>query len=295
MARPLRIEFAGALYHVTSRGDRREPIYRDDQDRSLHLGLIGQAMGRFDARVLAYCLMGNHYHLVVLTLEPNLARLMRHINGVYTQAYNHRHGLVGHLFQGRYKAIVVDSHAYLLTVCRYVERNPVAAGLVARPAQWPWSSCRAHGLLAPAPPWLDSDGVYAQLLGRSAATPAERRRAAELYVAEAEGGVAGFSWAGALRQQIFLGDDDFIARMQRQLPPGWQVTSEIPHAQRRAPPLAGPFGVQALMAGGTGRNRAMLLAYRTHGMTMTAIAQELGLSVSRVSRLIAAEEAKGKT
>jgi putative transposase len=114
---PLRghLEFPGAVYHVTSRGDRREPIYRDDEDRRQHL---------------AHCLMGNHYHLALQTHQPNLSRLMRHLNGVYTQLFNRRHGLVGDLFQGRFKAILVDTDSYLLTLCRYVERNPVAAGLV---------------------------------------------------------------------------------------------------------------------------------------------------------------------
>ena len=136
MSRPLRIEFPGAVYHVTSRGDRREPIYRDDEDRSRQLDVLAQAMDRFDARVLAYCQMGNHFHLVLHTRQANLSRLMRHVNGVYTQAFNQRHGLVGHLFQGRFKAILVDRDAYLLALCRYVERNPVAAGVVAEAGDW---------------------------------------------------------------------------------------------------------------------------------------------------------------
>ena len=149
MSRPLRIEFPNAIYHVTSRGDRREPIYRDEVDRQAQLDAIALGMERFDAQVLAYCQMGNHFHLVVHTRQANLSRLMRHVNGVYTQAFNQRHGLVGHLFQGRFKAILVDRDAYLLALCRYVERNPVAAGLVALPSDWVWSSCQAHmGLLA---------------------------------------------------------------------------------------------------------------------------------------------------
>ena len=139
-ARPLRIEFAAAGHHITSRGDRREALYRDDEDRQRHLAVIAQAMDRFDAQVLAYCLMGNHYHLVVQTRQANLSRLMRHINGITTQQFNRRHGLVGHLFQGRFKAILVDRDAYLLALCRYVERNPVAAGLVGHAGDWRWSS-----------------------------------------------------------------------------------------------------------------------------------------------------------
>ena len=139
MARPLRIEFADATYHVTSRGDRREPIYVDDADRVAFLELLEHACDRFDADVLAYCLMGNHYHLVLCTRSGALSRLMRQLNGVYTQAFNRRHGLVGHLFQGRFKAVLVDTDRYLVALSRYVERNPVAAGLVRLPERWPCS------------------------------------------------------------------------------------------------------------------------------------------------------------
>ena len=117
MVRPLRIEYPGAVYHVTSRGDRREPIAKDDSDRAAFLDIVGQALERFDTQAWAYCLMGNHYHLLLHTRKANLSRLMRQINGVYTQAFNRRHSLAGHLFQGRFKAILVDSDTYLLEVC----------------------------------------------------------------------------------------------------------------------------------------------------------------------------------
>ena len=132
MSRPLRIEFPGAVYYVTSRGDRRELIYRDDEDRTTHLEIIDRAINRFDAQVLAYCQMGNHFHVVVHTRQANLSRLMRHVNGVYTQGFQPARRVGGHLFQGRFKAILVDRDAYLLALCRYVERNPVAAGMVVR-------------------------------------------------------------------------------------------------------------------------------------------------------------------
>ena len=135
MTRPLRIEFPGALYHVTSRGDRREAIFIDDADRQSLLAVLEQAMDRFDAVVLAYCLMGNHYHFVMHTRRANLSRLMRHFNGVYTQDFNRRHGKVGHLFQGRFKAVLVDRDAYLLEVCRYVELNPVRAAMAQAPTR----------------------------------------------------------------------------------------------------------------------------------------------------------------
>ena len=181
MSRPLRIEFPGAIYHVTSRGDRREPIYRDDDDRRAQLDVLAQAMDRFDAQVLAYCLMGNHYHLVLHTRQPNLSRLMRHLNGVYTQQFNRRHALVGHLFQGRFKAIRVDRDAYLLAVSRYVERNPVAAAMVRIAADWLWSSYGAQICSVDAPPWLDPDGLHGYLLGCAPRSAADRRLATARY------------------------------------------------------------------------------------------------------------------
>jgi putative transposase len=131
MARPLRLEFENALYHVTSRGDRRESIYRDDLDREGWLALLAAVCVRFNWRVYAYCLMSNHYHLLVQTLDGNLSSGMRQLNGVYTQQVNRRHGLSGHVFQGRFKAILVDADSYLLELARYVVLNPVRAGMVA--------------------------------------------------------------------------------------------------------------------------------------------------------------------
>ena len=180
MARPLRIEFADAVYHVTARGNRQEPIFMDDQDRRHFLDLLAQAFDRFDASALAYCLMGNHYHLVLRTRQPNLSALMRHVNGVFTQRVNRRHGTVGHVFQGRFKAILVDRDAYLLEVCRYVELNPVRVGMVASARDWPWSSYQALTGASAAPPWLDAILLHGMLLGpaRSPPRPMGRRRSA---------------------------------------------------------------------------------------------------------------------
>jgi REP element-mobilizing transposase RayT len=291
MARPLRIEFAGAVYHVTARGDRREPIFEDDEDRLAFLSFLGQALERFDAQCLAYCLMGNHYHLVLHTRQPNLSRLMRHLNGVYTQAFNRRHRKVGHLLQGRFKAILVDRDAYLLEVCRYVERNPVAARLVRKPQNWSWSSCRAHVGVDSAPPWLDTEGLHGYLLGRPPAGAADRRRAAQRYADFVASAPATALWDTALRQQIFLGDEIFVERMHALAEPQRVGAREIPKAQRRSSRTLTQW-----LAGSASREEALYLAYRESGMRMSTIAQELGLSVSRVSRLIArAEQAKGKT
>lgn len=154
MSRPIRIEFANALYHVTARGDRREDIFEDDQDRQMFLSTLEQVVIQFNWICHAWCLMDNHYHLLVQTPDGNLSKGMRQLNGVYTQASNRRHRRVGHLFQGRFKAILVDSDAYLLELTRYVVLNPVRAGMAKKPSDWPWSSYRASVGLAPLAPWL---------------------------------------------------------------------------------------------------------------------------------------------
>jgi REP element-mobilizing transposase RayT len=295
MSRPLRIEFPGAIYHVTSRGDRRESIYRDDKDRGGHLAVIAQAMERFDAQVLAYCLMINHFHLVLHTRQANLSRLMRHINGVYTQRFNRRHGLVGHLFQGRFKAILVDRDAYLLALCRYVERNPVAARMVSEATDWPWSSCRAHLGQAQTPPWLDSDGVHGYLIGRPVSSVADRLTAMRLYaeqIAQAQDSDATF-WHEALRNQVYLGDESFVERMQAKAEPQRVVHQAIPKAQRLRS-LSWQDGLAQCQGD---RARALHRAYREGGAPMTALAQQVGLSVTHVSRLIARvdSEVKGDT
>lgn len=285
MSRPLRIEFPGAVYHVTSRGNRRESIFEDDADRVELLAALAQAMQRFDAQVLAYCLMGNHYHFVLHTRRANLSLLMRHVNGAYAQAFNRRHGKVGHVFQGRFKAILVDREAYLLELCRYVELNPVRAGLCAAPQAWAWSSYRAHVGQADTPAWLDTIGLHGHLLARAPSGEADHRRAAKRYAELVEAGRGIKLWDSALRQQIYLGDEAFVTRMQLLADPQRAAAHEVPKPQRMAPSSL----EQWLLACET-REVALLRGYREGGLSMTAMARELGLTVSRVSRLIARAE-----
>jgi REP element-mobilizing transposase RayT len=285
MSRPLRIEYPGAIYHVTSRGDRRGPVYRDDEDRVAQIEVIARAMDRFDAQVLAYCQMGNHFHLVLHTRRANLSRLMRHVNGVYTQTFNRRHGLAGHLFQGRFKAILVDREAYLLALCRHVERNPVAAGLVARAEAWPWSSCRAHVGLAATPPWLDTDGLHGYLLGRPVGGARDRQRAVQRYTAVLAEAPSEPLWESGLRRQMFLGDEDFVARMQALAAPARRAAVEVPRAQCKSGGT-----LQDCLKRCADRPQALRMAYRDCGISMTALARELDLSVSHISRLIAGAE-----
>lgn len=287
MARPLRIEFPGAIYHVTSRGDRRDAIFVDDEDRGVLLAVLAQACDRFDAQVLSYCLMGNHYHLVLHTRQGNLSLLMRHLNGVYTQRFNRRLDKVGHVFQGRYKAILVDRDNYLLELCRYVELNPVRARIVATAAEWPWSSYLSHTGLLPSPAWLDTAGLHGYLLGHPVRNAGDEQRAAKRYAALVESAPDLQIWADGLRQQIYLGDEKFVERMQALMAASRVGDHDIPKLQRLpSKPL------QAWLNQATSREEGLYLAHTQGGMPMTAIAHALGLSVSRVSRLIGATEAR---
>jgi REP element-mobilizing transposase RayT len=143
MARPLRIEYPGAVYHITSRGNEKKLIFKDERDREIFLDTLSQVDKRYNWLCHAYCLMNNHYHLIIETPDGNLSAGMRQLNGVYTQTFNRQHNRVGHLFQGRYKGILIQKDSHLLEVCRYVVLNPVRAKAVKKPEQWRWSSYQA--------------------------------------------------------------------------------------------------------------------------------------------------------
>ena len=285
MGRPLRIEYPGAIYHVTSRGDRQEAIFKTVADRAMLLDIVDQAMERLDARMFAFCLMGNHFHFVLQTGQPNLSRLMRHINGEYTRAFNKRHQLAGHVFQGRYHAAVVDSDAYLIEVCRYVELNPVRAGLVGSPTDWPWCSYSAHIGAVDGPTWLATTTLHGHLLGRDVATPSDRRQAAHLYAEAVAAGRDVDLWRHHLREEIFLGSEEFAARARARATEERLRSKDIPCTQR-----TGQCALADWLTGDRTRDEAFLLAYSRGGMTMTAIARQSKLSISAVSRLIAAAE-----
>lgn len=155
MARPLRIEYPGAVYHVTSRGNERRPIFRSDRDRRTFLLFLSMAVKRFGWSVSAWVLMTNHFHLVIQTPEPNLSRGMQWLNGAYAGWFNHAHDRSGHLFQGRYHAFLIEKEAYFAEVLRYVVLNPVRANMVGRPEMYRWSSYRATAGKELSPDWFD--------------------------------------------------------------------------------------------------------------------------------------------
>jgi putative transposase len=168
MARPLRIEYPGAYYHVTSRGNERKAIFRDDRDRQKFLELLKKAVEQFHLRLHAYVLMSNHYHLLVETPKAGLNRASRYLNGVYTQSFNRCHRRVGHLFQGRYKAILVDKESYWLELSRYIHLNPWRVNKTEDPFGNVWSSLRFYTGQAVTPKWLTVEEVLSHF-GRSGA------------------------------------------------------------------------------------------------------------------------------
>ena len=144
MSRPLRIEYPGAWYHVMNRGRRAENIFSGKEDYYRFLELLKESSEMWNVRIAAYCLMPNHYHMLIQTADANLSRFMRHVNGVYTQRFNRFHGYDGQLFRGRYKCILVDEDAYLLQLVRYIHRNPLEAGIVDKLDRYEWSSHKGY-------------------------------------------------------------------------------------------------------------------------------------------------------
>ncbi|MGH8403336.1 MAG: REP-associated tyrosine transposase, partial [Gammaproteobacteria bacterium] len=269
MARPLRIEYPGAVYHVTARGNARQRIYADDTDFRAFLALLGKLAERYHWLCHAYCLMSNHYHLLLETPEGNLAAGMRQLNGIYTQAFNRRHCKVGHVFQGRYHAILVDKDRYVLELARYIVLNPVRARMVKAVNAYPWSSYRVTAGTGSGPDWLDSEWLLSQF-------HRQRSRAQDRY---REFVRAGQERPGPWEQvtgQIFLGDDEFVRDARRQA--RGRNLKEIPRRQR----FAGRPALKTLFAAGTKRtktqrNALIQCAHREHGYTLVAIANTLGL------------------
>jgi putative transposase len=282
MARPLRIEFPGAIFHVTARGNARAPIFLDDEDRLLFLDVLVECVKRFGWLYHAYCLMDNHYHLLIETPQGNLSAGMRQLNGIYTQRFNRRHGRVGHVFQGRFKAILVERESYLLELCRYVVLNPVRAKMVEDTAQYAWSSYLAMVGATPAPQWLHTDWLLSQFGSDRAAA---RSRYAQ-FVSEGMGSAS--PWI-ALKGQVLLGTETFVENLLPLLEEKNNL-KELPKAQRLAhrPSLEAIFSAEARTSKGT-RDEAIRSAYLKFGYSMAAIARELEIHYSTVSKIIKRE------
>ncbi|MCP3926753.1 MAG: transposase [Desulfobacterales bacterium] len=163
MARPLRIEYPGAWYHVMNRGRRSEEIFFDKKDYLVFVNLIKELVELWGVNISAYCLMSNHYHILLQTPKGNLSRVMRHLNSIYTQRFNARHGLDGSLFKGRYKSILVHHDSYLLELTRYIHQNPVKAGMVKKMEDYSWSSYKGYLSYSKGWDWLYKDIVFSMI------------------------------------------------------------------------------------------------------------------------------------
>jgi REP-associated tyrosine transposase len=279
MARPLRIEYPGAVYHLTSRGNEKKNVFSDDGDREAFLTILARVLGRYHWICHAYCLMDNHYHLLIETPEGNLSLGMRQLNGVYTQVYNKRFGRAGHLFQGRYKAILIQKDSHLLEVCRYVVLNPVRARRVRDPRDWKWSSYRATCGSEPAHPCLTRDWVLRQFSGRG--NKAERE-----YCTFVLQGIGRSSLWGEVKGQTLLGGAEFVGSLAGHLSRHKKVP-EIPKSQRFAdrPGLDKLFSL-SVRKDRRKRDRKIAQAVEQHGYTQRAIADHLGMHYSSISQIV---------
>jgi putative transposase len=291
MARPPRVEYAGAVYHVTARGHERGAIFRDDHDRERFLGELARRVEEERWAVHAYCLMTNHYHLLVETPEANLVAGMQRLNARYSQAFNFRHGRKGHLLEGRYKAAVVEKESYLLELCRYVVLNPVRAGMVRSAGEYRWSSYRATAGEMDPPSFLEVGWTIA-CFGDDRA---EARKAYRLFVTEGKGAGEGPKPSA---DGLYVGSEAFVSRMERMADSTGRLGGERKKGRtiRRVDleaviaAVAEEYGTEmSTLIGawqrGEARMVAVYLARALTGKTGQEIANAFGVSGARVSQL----------
>ena len=279
MARPLRIEYDGALYHVTSRGNEKKPIFRDEEGRKVFLTVLKYVNDRYNWLCHAYCLMNNHYHIVIETPDGNLSKGMRQLNGVYTQIFNRRHHRVGHIFQGRYKAIVIQKESHLIEVCRYVVLNPVRAKTVKSPEEWRWSSYRATaGFEKP-----HSCLTIKWVLGQFGSKIGQARQRYREFV---KSGIGEEPIWSNLKGQILLGEDNFVEKFKGYLK-GHEDIKEIPKSQRyiNRPTLDNLLKERELKNKHV-RDKKILEATEKYGYSQKEVADYLKMHYSTISRVI---------
>jgi len=302
MARPLRVQYPDAWYHVMNRGRRGEDIFTDDQDYKSFIALLQETCSMWKIRVAAYCLMSNHYHVLVQTPDGNLDRCMRHINGIYTQRYNRRHHTDGQVFKGRYKAVLVDADNYLLELVRYIHRNPVRAGMVTRLKDYPWSSHK--GYLSGEEPWVYSSFVLSVL---------EKKKSAQLtsYInfVNKEDSKEIKRFFSRKNLPSILGDDGFIETIRERFF-RWKPHAEIPETKtlmlrieeiKDAVSKVYNEPLEALLTSKRGfanepRNIALYLARRYTGKKLEEIGKEFNIdNYSTVSSVICKIDRQIKT
>jgi REP-associated tyrosine transposase len=292
MARPLRLEYPGGVYHVMARGHERSVIFREDGDRQKFYALLNAVVGDERWEVHGYCLMGNHYHLLVETPEGYLSRGMKALNSRYAQWFNWRHGRRGHLLEGRFRSVLVQKESHLLELLRYIALNPVRAGLVKGVGDWRWSSYRETAGMAEVPEWLAVDWTLSQF-GRRRSTA---RRAFRRFVAEAKGSGKEIE---ALEKSGYFGDKEFRQQIQEMID-GKEISDEIPLRYRRARPAVDIAQVQTEVArewnvpvaalarrrGGDDKRAAIYLAKKVTAMGGGEIGAAFGVKPAQVSHIV---------
>lgn len=279
MARPLRIEYEGAVYHVTSRGNRRKPIFKEEADQKLFLTTLENVNKRYNWLCHAYCLMNNHYHLIIETPEGNLSKGMRQLNGVYTQMFNKKHKKTGHIFQGRYKAILIQKDTHLLEACRYVVLNPVRAKIVQKPEEWKWSSYRGTVGLDKPHSCLTTQWILGQYSKR-------KRQAEKKYSEFVEDGMGGKVIWKDVKGQSILGEEEFTEGLMDYIK-GYRDIKEIPKSQRYADrPRLDILLNEGIIKDKTKRNKIVKEAIEKYGYTQKDVADFIGIHYSVVSRLL---------
>ncbi len=278
MSRPLRIEFEGALYHITARGNRQELIFYSDDDREAFLHILEKVMVRYNWVCHAYCLMDNHYHLLIETPDSNLSAGMRQLNGVYTQKLNRSYGKVGHVFQGRFKSILVEKEPYLLELCRYIVLNPVRVGCCAKPAGWEWSSYRATASGKKVPNWLTVDWILSQF---SKNRIEARQKYREFVLDALDMSESPFE---KVVGQLILGGKSFVESLN----PQFIDKSEIKEFTRQQRLIGRPSLEELIIAKQDKmlRNKAIKIAHVDHGYTLKEIADHIGRHYSTISRIV---------
>ena len=229
MARPLRIEYPGAFYHITSRGNERKPIYRSERDREKFLEYLKEAIEKYRINIYVYCLMSNHYHLLLETREGNLSKVMRFINGSYVTYFNKKRSRSGHLLQGRYKSIVVDKDAYCMELSRYIHLNPVRARLVSKPDEYYWSSYREYTNDSKSE-WINTEWLLRQF-------GMKKRECQKKYQAFVEEGLRSNlrNPIEGSRAGVLLGREDFQDQIRAQLRMSKQRERDLPALRELRP------------------------------------------------------------
>ena len=279
MARPLRIEYPGAVYHVTSRGNERKAIFKSEVDKDAFLKVLRSVNKRYNWICHAYCLMDNHYHLLIETPDGNLSRGMRQLNGVYTQIFNKQHSRVGHLLQGRYKAILVEKERHLLEVCRYVVLNPVRARIVEMPEQWKWSSYMGTADKSKCHPALTSDWILRQF-------GLKRNEAEAGYREFVRSGIGGKNIWGEVRAQCVLGESTFMEEVVLHVKSRENIPDiSKPERFLNRPDIPSIFTPEVLNRKSK-RNDRIVEAIRMHGYTQREVANYLNLHFTTISRIL---------